>query len=235
MSFSNLDYLYSHLPARFRISDAEEDLLLRRYLTWFTDELDGWDQTLDTFYQKIDPDTAPEGFVEFWLWALFGWAWYPSWFTLPDKRNLFRDFAVLLARRGTRRGIQDWLRHFSIYARVFNRPVFLEESYIGEAGWFVESPLGLVVRVSHLADRVNGDLLAVEEGYCEETFVSNPTATLSRAEIEDLLRFEWPTSQRLMIHYHSRRNVAGPEGWEDVIPLNEEVVPDESSGMLTGV
>ncbi len=33
MSFSNTNYLYTHLPARFRRED--KDLFLKRYLQWF--------------------------------------------------------------------------------------------------------------------------------------------------------------------------------------------------------
>jgi phage tail-like protein len=160
MSFSNLEYLYEHLPARIRIADQEQNLLLKRLLSVHGERLDEWDQVLDTFYQKIDPATASEEFVFYWLWALFGWSWYPSWYTLVRKRKLFADFAVLLARRGTRIGIQDWLREFSIFARVWNKPQYCDEAYLGEEGWFIDQPRGLVVQVSHLADEVNGELFA---------------------------------------------------------------------------
>jgi hypothetical protein len=86
-SFSNLEYLYNHLPARFRREDRE--LFLKRYLQFFGETLDEWDETYLSFFERINPQTAGEEWVEFWLRELFGWSWFPYWFTVTDKRRLY--------------------------------------------------------------------------------------------------------------------------------------------------
>src|SRR5215471_3199668 len=98
-SFSNGDYLYAHLPARVRRDDP--NLFVKRFSQFFGTTMDGWDAIVDNFYQSIDPSTASEEFINWWLWALFGWSWYPSWFTLARKRALYAAFATHLAKRGT--------------------------------------------------------------------------------------------------------------------------------------
>src|SRR5262245_14656782 len=140
MSFSNLDYLYEHLPSRFRRDD--DTAFLKRFISFFGATLDYWDQLIDTFYQKIRPDTAPIEFVHWWLWALFGWSWYPRWMSLGRKRHLYAWFATHLARRGTWFGIEQWLSEFSCFARVFSRPEYWGEFVWGETGWTVTAPLG---------------------------------------------------------------------------------------------
>src|SRR5215813_10770390 len=130
MSFSNLDYLYQHLPARVRRDDA--DLFLKRFLQFFCETLDEWDQTYENFYQEINPQTASEPFVNWWLWALFGWSWFPKWFTLARKRQLYADFAQHLARRGTPKGIEGFLRAFSVYARHYRAPEYWGQFVWGE-------------------------------------------------------------------------------------------------------
>ena len=233
--FRNLDYLYAHLPARYRGTDV--DLFLKRMLTWSGEQLDGWDADLDTFYQKIAPSTAPAEFVEFWLWALFGWSWYPAWFSLERKRRLYASFATHLGRRGTATGIEEFLRDFSVHARVFNRPLTWEEIPLDEAAWSIDDALGICVQVSHLTDEVNFDLpgQGLEEMALDEGLVLETQETLTKAEIEDLLRFQWPNANLLMIHYLSRLNLAGPEAFDSSrVVINENILPDENSGPITG-
>ena len=62
MSFSNLEYLYEHLPARFRRDD--DDLFLKRFLSFFGEQLDKFDGDLDHLYQSIAPATASEEFID---------------------------------------------------------------------------------------------------------------------------------------------------------------------------
>jgi len=237
MPFSNQDYLYLHLPARVRRDD--EDLFVKRFCQVFGLTLDEWDALYENFYQQINPQTASEGFINFWLWALFGWSWFPRWFTLARKRQLYADFTRHLARRGTKLGIETFLKAFSIYARVSNGPQYWGEFVWGQGGYTITDALGIVVQVSHLADEVNKDVQAMAtwgdfawgEGCLRET-----EATLTRREIEDLVRFEWPNSHRVMVGYTVRRNVAGIEAWDSDEPIfNEDIVPDENSGAITGV
>lgn len=235
MSFSNLDYLYQHLPARVRRDD--ENFFLKRFLQYFCFTLDWWDVTYETFYLLINPQTAPESFINFWLWALFGWSWYPKWFTLARKRQLYADFTQHLARRGTKHGIEGFLKAFSIYSRVSNRPQYWGEFVWGEGGYTITDALGLVVQVSHLTDEVNKDVRQASWGEFAwgEGIFREVEQTLTRKEIEDLIRFEWPQGNRVMVEYQVRRNVAGVEAWDsDELILNEEIVPDENSGPITG-
>jgi phage tail-like protein len=233
--FSNLAYLYQHLPARVRRDDA--DLFLKRFCQVFGMTLDQWDEVYETFYQRINPETAPEEFIDYWLLALFGWSWFPKWFTLARKRQLYADFAQHLARRGSKRGIEGFLKAFSIYARVSNGPQYWGEFVWGESGYAITDALGVVVQVSHLADEVNKDVVATwgEFAWGEGSF-RELESTLSRKEIEDLLRFEWPQGHRVMVDYQVRRNVAGVEAWDSDEPIpNEDIVPDENSGPIIGV
>jgi phage tail-like protein len=237
MSFNNLGYLYNHLPARVRRDD--DGLFLQRFLQFFGTTLDEWDEVYETFYQEINPETASEEFIDFWLWALFGWSWFPRWFTLARKRQLYADFARHLARRGTKRGIEELLRAFSTYARVSNGPQYWGAFVWGEGGYTITDALGLVVEISHLADEVNKDAQAMgswgEFAWGEGCF-REVEATLTRREIEDLIRFEWPNGHRVMVAYRVRRNVAGVEAWDSDEPIfNEDIVPDENSGFNTGV
>jgi len=165
---------------------------------------------------------------------LFGWSWFPEWFSLERKRHLYAEFATHLGRRGTWSGMEAWLREFSIHARVYARPLYWGEFVFGEA-WSITAPLGIVVQVSHITDEVNSDVSAMTwnemvwgEGYLRET-----RPTLTKREVEDLIRFAWPNGQRLMIEYVNRRNVAGPSAWEsDQTVFNEDIVRDENSGAI---
>ena len=239
MPFRTLDYLYEHLPARVRRDDA--DLFVKHFLQFFGETLDDWDEVYETFYQKINPQTAPENFIDFWLWALFGWSWVPEWFTLARKRQLYADFTTHLARRGSRRGIEEFLKAFSIYTRVYNRPQYWGEFVWGEGGWTITNALGVVVQISHLADEVNPDLHSNTQssGWGEyvwgEGYIAETRATLTTREIEDLIRFEWPNGQCVMVEYQVRRNVAGVEAWDSDEPIfNEDIVPGENSGAMLG-
>jgi phage tail-like protein len=231
MAIGNLDYLYNHLPARYRRDD--EGLLLKRFLTFAGEQLDRWDNDLDTFFEKINPDTATEEFIDWWLWALFGWAWFPEWYSLERKRALFADFTTHLARRGTPRGIEEWLKAFSIFSRVYARPLYWGEFYFGEEGWTITDALGVVAQVWHLADEVNHDTQGQAWGSFGwgEGYFRDVRPTLTQREIEDLLRYVWPQGQRVMIDYVRPRTVSGPYAWDATEPiLIEDVVPDENSG-----
>ena len=234
MPFSNLDYLYDHLPARFRRDD--DGLFLKRFLTPIGENLDLWDHLLDTFYQKIDPATAPAEFIDFWLWAFFGWSWYPSWFSLERKRRLFAEFATHLARRGTWWGMEAWLREFSINARVHSRPLYWGEFVFGESAWTITAPLGIVVQVHSVDDEVNNDARGMAWGECVfgEGYLRDTRPTLINREIEDLIRFAWPVGHRLMIEYRTHLPVSGPGAWDSDRPvLDEGIVPDEVGRAVT--
>ena len=195
----NLNYLYDHLPARYRRSDP--DLFLKRFLSWFGSELDGVDEKLDSFYLKIKPETAPEEFIEWWLYALFGWSWFPSFFTLEHKRSFYSQIAQIYARRGTAQGIEQFLRCFGIYSKVHNRAVVWGESVWGESLWTTSSPLGFVVQIYPSASAVAEDFSFWGDFTWGQSVISIPTESLQRIDVEALLRFEQPASQEILIDY----------------------------------
>src|SRR5260370_27835543 len=97
--FSNLDYLYAHLPARMQRDD--DGLFLKRFLSFFGMTLDGFDLALDTFYQKIAPATAPQEYIDWWLYSMFGWAWFPTWFNATHRRAVYAEVTTHYAKPRT--------------------------------------------------------------------------------------------------------------------------------------
>lgn len=207
MAFRNQDYLYNHLPAVYRANDGDGKLY--RFLQAPCDELDRLDFIYYGFYQRIQPNSAPDEWVTWWLWALFGWSWYPAWFTLQRKQQLYANFARHLARRGTAVGIEKWLAEFSVIARVWARNEYWGEAVYGENGWTVD-PLGFVVQVECLKEEVNGpDIQVWGEQVWGEGILRDTQPTLTYREIEDLVRYEWPSGQSVYVDYYTPPNVNG--------------------------
>jgi len=236
--FSNGEYLYAHLPARVRRDDLS--LFVKRFSQFFGATMDGWDAIGDNFYQSIDPSTASEEFINWWLWALFGWSWYPSWFTLARKRALYAAFATHLAKRGTPVGTEEWLAAFSIYAREFARPTYWGEFVwgepVGEGAWTITDALVIVVQIYQVNDEVNSDVRGMSWGEMVwgEGYFRDVGQTLTQPEIESLVRYVWPNGHRLMIEYVVFPTVS-VEAWDSAKPiLNESQVPDEIGGTITG-
>ncbi len=198
MSFSNTDYLYDHLPARFRREDAGG--LLKRYLQIFGDTLDGWDDAFDSFFESIDPDTATAPWIAFWLHALFDWSWFPRWFTLADKRRLYGNFAKHLARRGTARGIELFLKDFGIVARVHTRAVVWNEFVWGESAFSISQPLHLIVEIFHVQTPAS-DASYIGEGAWGEAFYSVPVKPVTESDIVNLVRYQQPHAQVINVYW----------------------------------
>jgi phage tail-like protein len=197
MSFSNLDYLYQHLPARLRRDD--DGLLLRRFLSFFGETLDSCDLQLDTFYQKIDPATAPSEFIDWWLYAFFGWGWFPTWFTLDRRRAFYAAVTQHYARRGTLQGIKEFLAVFGLRAIVEGEPRFWGEETLGENQWSCPGPLVIIVRLFPEAPAVAGDMCFWSEGTWGDDFGASPGENIQRADVDALLRFQWPLAQHIFI------------------------------------
>lgn len=202
MSF-NRDYIYDHLPARYRRED--KDLFLKRFLTFVGETLDEWDETFDNFFEQIQPATASVEWVEAWLLALFGWSWFPRWFRLADKRRLYGNFARHLARRGTRRGIELWLADFGVVARVHARPVPWGEFVWGETCFSVMQPLHLVVEILFI-HQPRMDAHYWGEGAWGEAYYTQPTPALTEREIIDLIRYVQPHSQEITLVWRNGRS-----------------------------
>lgn len=196
MPFSNLEYLYENLPSRYRRED--KDLFLKRFLQFFGETLDSMDEKFDEFFESIKPATATDEWIRFWLQNLFGWSWFPHWFTLTNKRNLYANFARHLARRGTRRGIELWLADFGIIARVHTRNAPWGEFIWGESAFAIAEPLHIVIEILHLQSAEN-DLHVWGEGAWGEFYYTNPKPLFTQKEIIDLIRYVQPHAQEITL------------------------------------
>lgn len=208
MAFNNTEYLYQNLPSRFRRED--KDLFLKRYLQWFGETLDGYDAAFDSFFGSIDSDTADERWIEFWLENLFGWSWFPYWFTVAEKRRLYANFGRHLARRGTRRGIELWLLDFGIVARVHTRTLPWGEFVYGETHYTISEPLYLIVEILFLQP-AQTDLHVWGEGAFGEFYYSNPKPFFTTKEMIDLIHFVQPHAQEILFIL---RNSTGTQATE---------------------
>jgi phage tail-like protein len=197
MAISNLNYLYDHLPARMRRDDT--GLFLKRFLSVFGEELDGVDLQLDTFFEKIAPKTAPAEFIDWWLYSFFGWGWFPTWFTLARRRAFYASIAQHYARRGTLRGIKEFLAAFGIRAIVEGEQRFYGEATWGESEWGVTGPLVIIVRLFPEAPAVSEDLIYYGEATWEDDYGASQAQSIQRADVEALLRFQWPLAQHIFI------------------------------------
>ncbi len=195
MSF-NQQYFYDHLPSRFRRED--KDLFLKRFLTFAGDTIDEWDAKFDTFFENINPETAPVNWIVFWLQNLFGWSWFPFWFTTANKRALYGNFARHLARRGTRRGIELWLKDFGIIARVHTRALPYGEFVYGESHFAITEPLRLIVEILFVQS-AQQDLHVWGEGAYGEFYYTEPKPLFSEKEILDLIRYVQPHAQEITV------------------------------------
>lgn len=191
MSF-NRDYIYDHLPARYRRED--KDTFLKRFLTPVGEVMDGWDTAYDDFHASITPATAAANWIGFWLEQLFGWSWFPRWFTLTDKRRVYGNFARHLARRGTRRGIELFLKDFGIVARVHTRAQGWGEFVWGETAFTITQPLHLIVEILYVrGPRIDASFYG--EGPWGEAFYSVPEDPITEDDIIRLIRYQQPHAQ----------------------------------------
>lgn len=200
MSFSNQEYLYSNLPSRFRRDD--EDLFLKRFTQFFGATLDEWDGKFDQFFENIQPDTADVEWIEVWLEVLFGWSWFPWWFAVSDKRRIYRNFARHLARRGTGRGIEMWLRDFGVIARVHTKPAPYGEFIWGETNYTTAEPLYILIEILGLIS-LPTDLSVWGEMAYGEIYYSDPRPPFTQREIADLIRYVEPHSQEILIMWRT--------------------------------
>ncbi len=194
--FSNLEYLYENLPARYRREDV--GLFLKRYLTFFGETLDEYDEKFDEFFESIKPATATDEWIRFWLQNLFGWSWFPHWFTLADKRRLYGNFARHLARRGTARGIELWLKDFGIIAKVHTRTPPWGEFVWGEPTFAIAEPLHIVIEILYLQSS-RTDLHVWGECAWGEFFYAEPKPMFTNKELLDLIRYVQPHAQEISI------------------------------------
>lgn len=215
MSFSNQEYLYQNLPSRFRRDD--ENLFLKRFLRFFGETADEWDEKFDLFFENIEPDTAEVLWIELWLDILFGWSWFPWWFTTEDKRTLYRNFARHLARRGTRRGIELWLWDFGIIARVHTRLYPYGEFVWGETNYIAADPLRVLIEIVGLRPKPF-DVHAWGEAVYGEFHYADPRPLLTEREILDLIRYIQPHAQDVLVTWRTleRERPTTIYHWEEI-------------------
>lgn len=202
MSFrSNLDFLYDHLPAFMRRDDAAlpAPLFLRRFLSFFGQQMDGFDKVVDELHLKVAPATADEEWLNWLLSALFGWGWFPVWMTLAQKRQFYADIATHYARRGTARGIREFLAAFGIKSRVINQPIFYGEWTLGEDAWALATPLVVVIQIYPQRAALPEDLSFYGEWTLGEGAISDPALVPTRTDVDALLRFMQPLSHHFII------------------------------------
>jgi phage tail-like protein len=198
MADNNTDYLYSHLPARMRRDDAE--MFLKRFLSFFGETLDGFDLVLDTFYQRIAPETASSEFIDWWLYSMFGWGWFPVWFARGRRRAFYAAITGHYAKRGTAVGIREFLAAFGLRVVVESTPLYWgDDATWGDDVWAITGPLGIVIRLFPEAPAINEDLEFWGEGTWDESIAVAPGENIQIADVDELLRFVWPIGNIIMI------------------------------------
>lgn len=199
MSLNNLNWLWDHLPAHVRDGGEGGNHLLRRFLSGIGAELDAVDAAYDSFHLRLAPDTAPAEFVEFWLWSLYGWGWFPDWFTLAQRRSFYGNVARHYARRGTARGIVEFLLEFGIRSRVITEPLFYEDWALEDEEWLVEGPLVIIVQIFNGSAGVAQEQTYYEDWALEEDALDDDPVVPTRADIDQLLDFQQPVGQLMVI------------------------------------
>jgi phage tail-like protein len=202
---NNLEYLYEHLPGRYRVADEGQDYLLKRFLQPFGEELDRFDELHESLPDLVSPYTAPPEWVDFMLDAFFGWSFFPEWFTDEERLFFLQDIAQLYAKRGTPEGIEELLLRFGIRARVIRDTPGLGEFTLGQDHWLLPGPLGFVVEILPEAGAAPEDLAALGEFTVGESHVAVPSRSVERVDLDMLLRFMRPLGQVIAI-----RDLRGP-------------------------
>lgn len=204
MSFNNTDYIYENLPSRYRTAD--ESTLLRRILEHFGEKYDTFDDAFDSFAESIAADTASDEWLVFWLKVLFGWEYIPWWFTSADKARLYGNFGRHLARRGTARGIELFLRDFGIVAKVHKRPITWGEFVWGEVSFSITEPLNFIIEIIRI-ETPNLDACFWGEAVYGESFYSAPIKPISERDIIALLKYQQPLAQTITVFWRTREYI----------------------------
>ena len=118
---------------------------------------------------------------------------------LSRKREFYRDIAIHYARRGTARGIREFLAAFGIRARVINAPLFYEEFTTDDEGWVIETPLVVIIQIFPQTDALPEQLAFYGEWTTDEWAVSDPALVPTRADVDALLRFQQPIGHVFII------------------------------------
>ncbi|HEX8747371.1 MAG TPA: phage tail protein [Pyrinomonadaceae bacterium] len=194
---NNLEFFYSNLPEHFLAAD--EFLFLKRFMSPFCQELDEYDRVFSEFHRNINPDTATEEFLDYFLFSFFGWGWFPAWFTLERKRSFYRNVATHYARRGTARGLREFLAEFGVKARVINRPQFYEDVTLDQEEWTVDGPLYIFVQIFPRVEGVPENLSYFEDFTLDQDIAIDPQLQITRLDIDELLRFQQPLGQHIIV------------------------------------
>lgn len=194
---NNLEFFYSHLPARYRAAD--EFLFLKRFMSPFCAELDDYDRIFEAFHRNISPEAATEEFLNYFLWSFFDWGWFPAWFTLARKRSFYANVATHYARRGTARGIREFLLEFGVRSRVINRPQYYESFVLDDRTWTVDGPLYIIIQIFPQVAGVPENLNYYEYFTLDQDIAIDPQLQITKLDIDELLRFVQPLGQHFII------------------------------------
>jgi phage tail-like protein len=143
--------LYQLLPAMNRREDETGDL--RRFLACLQEVTDLLVHDVDRFTDVLDPDLAPEGFLELMLLDLG--SPFPFDLSLVDKRRLLNVLVAIYREKGTAVGIKNAIRFFlglevevvaySGEALVLGESLLGEDWVLGPAGSFAAYSFEIVV------------------------------------------------------------------------------------------
>ncbi|HEX8177840.1 MAG TPA: phage tail protein [Pyrinomonadaceae bacterium] len=194
---NNLEFFYSNLPERYIAAD--EFLFLKRFMSPFCQELDNYDFIFAEFHKSINPDTATEEFLNYFLYSFFGWGWFPGWFTLERKRSFYRNVATHYARRGTARGIVEFLAEFGVTARVINRALYYDNMILENSSWAISGPLYVVIQIFPMVAGVPENLNYYDEFLFDQDIAIDPQLQITKLDIDELLRFQQPLGQHFII------------------------------------
>jgi phage tail-like protein len=143
--------LYQMLPAMNRREDETGDL--RRFLACLQEVTDLLLHDVDRFTDILDPDLAPEPFLDLMLLDLG--SPFPFDLSLVDKRRLLNVLVAIYREKGTAAGIQNAIRFFlglevdivaySGEALVLGESLLGEDWILGPAGSFSAYSFEVVV------------------------------------------------------------------------------------------
>ena len=73
------------------------------------------------------------------------------------------------------------------------------ESYAGESDYTIAGPLGLLVRLAPELPALNEDLAFFGEDYFGDGYAATPSAQMTFADVEELLRWGWPVGNVIVV------------------------------------
>lgn len=222
--------LVDQLPAVFRGPDGDVGHILRRLVGALEATTQGIDEKIRSIAACLNPDTAPND----WLDYVARWLALPWDDALPEtaKRCVLRNAALLLARRGTRRGLNALVRCLvGDEARMTLTDVTVDHEVLrlGGEGWLGGSLPGIVAGVSRQTATLGGKAvlgracIGDASARCDPLASIDPTVQIRvaaaraqssemKAVITDLIAQYLPVGVKLALTWQVRADLAVPAG-----------------------